>query len=158
MDVHIMNFAFHVVRTAIVVKDFFVSTFCPRKVPVTRDKVTYEESWRTEDDIVFHTVRQTDTNGDVREKIGIHYVGYDQHVYYPLEAMFKPCRPPWFFIGCNGAEDKTTDMEPYICMGNVIRNELLQHLFPRSKRWVYIHPVTFEETVFPSKGISIEND
>jgi len=151
-----MNLVFQAVRTAIVVKEYFVSLCCPRKTAV-QDRVTYEESWKTEDGIVFHRVRQTDMNGNIREKIGVHYPGYE-HSYYPCEAMFKSSRPPWFFIGCDGTEDKTADMEPYICIGNVIRPELLQHLFPRSKRWVYIHPTTFEETVFPSKGIAIEYD
>jgi hypothetical protein len=74
------------------------------------------------------------------------------------EAVFLECRPPWFFIGCDGNQDKTSDLEPYICRGNEIRPELLRHLFPGSKKWVYIHPTTFEETDFPSKGIAIEYD
>jgi len=152
-----MNLAFYAVRTAIVVKELFVSLCCPRKLPEKQGHVRYTDSWETKDGIVFHTVQRTDTNGNVRKKIGVHYAGQD-HIYYPHDAMFQPCRPPWFFIGCDSVEDKTADMEPYVCVGNVIRSELLQCLFPRSNRWVYIHPTTFEETVFPSKGISIEYD
>lgn len=73
--------------------------------------------------------------------------------------------PPWFFIGCydsaESLQDKTFEMEEYIYPGNVISAHLLKHLFPGTKRWVYIHPETFEETDFPSEGIVIaqeEND
>ena len=75
-----------------------------------------------------------------------------------LSRFFADCKPPWFFIGCDNSVDRTMDLEPYVCVGNLIRPELLQHLFPGSKRWIYVHPTTFEETEFPSEGISIEND
>jgi hypothetical protein len=86
------------------------------------------------------------------------YYGQEEESPVSKESMFLDCRPPWFFIGCDGNQDKTSDLEPYICRGNKIRPELLLHLFPGSKKWVYIHPTTFEETDFPSKGIAIEND
>jgi hypothetical protein len=68
--------------------------------------------------------------------------------------------PPWFFIGCydsaESLQDKTYEMEEYVYPGNVISAHLLKHLFPGTRRWVYIHPETFEETDFPSEGIVIE--
>jgi len=70
-----------------------------------------------------------------------------------------PPPPPWFFIGCydsaKSLEDRTCEMDEYIYPGNTITQDLLQHLFPGSQRWVYIHPQTFEETEFPSEGIVI---
>lgn len=70
-------------------------------------------------------------------------------------------RPPWFFIGCydsaKSLQDKTSEMDDYIYPGNVITNDLLQHLYPGAQRWVYIHPETFEEMEFPSDGIVIQD-
>jgi hypothetical protein len=112
------------------------------------------------DSLRFRTV--TAHSGDnTWTKVRVHYdqdggEGDEEEV--ALEDMFLECRPPWFFIGCDGNQDKTSEMEPYICRGNKIRPALLRYLFPGSKKWVYIHPTTFEETDFPSRGISIEND
>lgn len=68
--------------------------------------------------------------------------------------------PPWFFIGCydsaKSLQDKTFEMDEYVYPGNKITLELLQHVFPGTQRWVYIHPQTFDETEFPSEGIPIE--
>jgi hypothetical protein len=78
---------------------------------------------------------------------------------------YKDCnrsniRPPWFFIGyydsAKSLQDKTSEMDDYIYPGNLITNDLLQHLYPGAKRWVYIHPETFEEMEFPSDGIVIQ--
>ena len=76
-------------------------------------------------------------------------------------SVFPPTPPPpWFFIGCydsaKSLEDKTPEMDDYIYPGNVITLDLLRHLFPGTRRWVYIHPQTFEETDFPSEGIVIQ--
>jgi hypothetical protein len=53
-------------------------------------------------------------------------------------------------------QDKTFEMDEYVYPGNKITLELLQHVFPGTQRWVYIHPQTFDETEFPSEGIPIE--
>jgi hypothetical protein len=100
--------------------------------------------------------------------------GVKKHIVHPLGSSnessssssfstFLPHPPPpWFFIGCydsaQSLQDKTCEMEEYIYPGNVINMQLLKHLFPGTKRWVYIHPQTFEETDFPSEGIVIEDE
>lgn len=99
--------------------------------------------------------------------------GRTKRVVYPASAQSHKNRnvigftppyppPPWFFIGCydsaESLQDKTCEMDEYVYPGNVITLELLQHLFPGTQRWVYIHPETFEETDFPSEGIVIEAD
>jgi hypothetical protein len=100
--------------------------------------------------------------------------GRTKRVVYPASASSHKNRqqtirfvpptppPPWFFIGCydsaKSLQDKTYEMDDYVYPGNTITLELLQHLFPGSQRWVYIHPQTFEETEFPSEGIVIESD
>jgi hypothetical protein len=81
----------------------------------------------------------------------------------PSIGFTPPCpSPPWFFIGCydsaRSLQDKTCEMDEYIYPGNKITPQLLQHLFPGSQRWVYIHPRTFDETEFPSDGIVIEKE
>jgi hypothetical protein len=93
--------------------------------------------------------------------------GDTKHVVYPFnEESLRPAfdrskiHPPWFFIGCydsaRSLQDKTSELDPYIYPGNKITTDLLQHICPGSRRWVYIHPETFEETDFPSEGIVIQ--
>jgi hypothetical protein len=99
--------------------------------------------------------------------------GRTKRVVYPASAQSHKDRadigftppypsPPWFFIGCydsaESLQDRTCEMDDYVYPGNVITLALLQHLFPGTQRWVYIHPETFEETDFPSEGIVIEQD
>jgi len=142
------------VRYFVIAKELITSRCCPRKPKsATTD---YEEVWSSENSMTFRTV--TASSGyETRTKVRVYYDDCEEPAILK-EAMFFDCRPPWFFIGCDGNQDKTSDLEPYICRGNKIRPELLRHLFPGSKKWVYIHPTTFEETDFPSKGIAIEYD
>ena len=99
--------------------------------------------------------------------------GRTKRVVYPASAQSHNNRhsigfappyppPPWFFIGCydsaKSLQDKTCEMDDYVYPGNTITLDLLQHLFPGTQRWVYIHPQTFEETDFPSEGIVIKDD
>lgn len=99
--------------------------------------------------------------------------GRTKRVVYPASAQSHKNRraigltppyppPPWFFIGCydsaKSLQDKTCEMDEYVYPGNVITLAFLQHVFPGTQRWVYIHPETFEETDFPSEGIVIEED
>jgi hypothetical protein len=98
--------------------------------------------------------------------------GAKKHIVHPVGtfpasasafSQFLPHPPPpWFFIGCydsaESLQDKTYEMEEYVYPGNVISTQLLKHLFPGTRRWVYIHPETFEETDFPSEGIVIARE
>jgi hypothetical protein len=151
---------FCIVRAAIIVKRWFGS-ICRRTPDTPIEKVdeedyTYAESWKSEKGFMFQTVWQ-----DEDKKVRVFYPYEEIRRRRPtdeLSRFFVDCKPPWFFIGCDNSVDHTMDLEPYVCAGNVIRPELLQHLFPGSKRWIYVHPTTFEETEFPSAGISIEND
>jgi hypothetical protein len=147
-------FVYNAVRYFVIAREFVTGLCCPKHrsgKQSTPDR--YEDDWNTTGDIVFHAVTNIDTGST---KIQVGYGGDVPKI--SIEDMFRPCRPPWFFIGCDGNQDRTAELEPYICRGNEIRMDLLRHLFPGSKKWVYIHPTTFEETDFPSNGIAIEHD
>jgi hypothetical protein len=149
---------FCVVRAAIIVKRWFGSMCRTPDTPIetVEEEYTYAETWKSEKGFMFQTVWQ-----DEDKKVRVFYPYEEIRRRRPtdeLSRFFVDCKPPWFFIGCDNSVDHTIDLEPYVCAGNVIRLELLQHLFPGSKRWIYVHPTTFEETEFPSEGISIEND
>jgi len=149
---------FCLVRAAIIVKRWFGSICKTPDTPIETvdEEYTYAETWKSEKGFMFQTVWQ-----DEDKKVRVFYPYEEIRRRRPtdeLSRFFVDCKPPWFFIGCDNSVDHTMDLEPYVCAGNVIRPELLQHLFPGSKRWIYVHPTTFEETEFPSEGISIEND
>lgn len=100
----------------------------------------------------------TYSNGVIKRIV--HPASASSHKNRGVIGFTPPCPPPpWFFIGCydsaKSLQDKTADMDEYIYPGNEITLELLQHLFPGSQKWVYIHPQTFDETEFPSEGIAI---
>ena len=151
-------FLYNAVRYFIFAREFVISNFCPRRDyrHEPRPPTRYEESWVSGKPMTFRKVVALNDR-DIRTKIRVYYDDTDV-INTSNEELFESCRPPWFFIGCDGDQDRTAEMEPYICRGNEIKPALLRHLFPGSKKWVYIHPTTFEETDFPSKGISIEND
>lgn len=153
-------FLFNAVRYFILAREAVISACCPRRDYrlEPRNPKRYEESWVYHGQVVLRKVNaSSDDSRDVLTKIQVFYDNIEP-VAAPNERLFASCRPPWFFIGCDGDQDRTAEMEPYICRGNEIKMALLRQLFPGSKKWVYIHPTTFEETNFPSKGISIEND
>jgi len=128
---------------------------CPRKKTV-KPLPAYTSTW--EDAASFKIETRTYSNTLVKRVV--HPRGEKENTAELI--MGRPPPPPWFFIGCydsaKSLEDKTYEMEEFIYPGNKITLELLQHVFPGSQRWVYIHPETFEETEFPSEGIVIESD
>ena len=108
-----------------------------------------------------HFTIETLEYGDGSKKRIVHPAGTKQVT--GRVSVFSPHPPPpWFFIGCydsaESLQDRTYEMEEYIYPGNVISLRLLKHVFPGTKRWVYIDPKTFDETDFPSEGIVIEEE
>ena len=150
-------FVYNALRYFVIAREFVNGLCCPKRRPGKQiEPERYEDDWSTSGTIVFHTVTNVDSGVT---KIQVGYggcTGNGDVANISIEEMFRPCRPPWFFIGCDGNQDRTAELEPYICRGNEIRMDLLRQLFQGSKKWVYIHPTTFEETDFPSKGIAIE--
>ena len=122
---------------------------CTRK----KEGKEFSSSWEIRD--AFNIETRTYSNGLVKRVV--HPYG---SINTSILQMNLPPPPPWFFIGCydsaKSLEDKTYEMDEYIYPGNTITLQLLQHLFPGTQRWVYIHPQTFDETEFPSEGIAIE--
>jgi hypothetical protein len=68
---------------------------------------------------------------------------------------------PWFWIGgktSSGEEvDMTSQLEPYLISGNVIKPMFLSLLNPKIIKWVYLDE-TFNQIEFPTAGIVIKND
>jgi len=127
---------------------------CTRKdYSAAARKNLYSSVWEIYDDFKIET--RTYCNGLVKRVV--HPSGAENTSVLKLSL---PPAPPWFFIGCydsaKSLQDKTFEMDEYIYPGNKITPRLLQHLFPGTQRWVYIHPETFDETEFPSEGIAIE--
>lgn len=127
---------------------------CPRKkstyVPPSASTLEVHEQF---------TIETIDYGDGVKKRV-VHPAGSSP---LPSVPQFMPHPPPpWFFIGCydsaESLQDKTYEMEEYVYPGNVISTHLLKHLFPGTRRWVYIHPETFEETDFPSEGIVIARE
>ena len=129
---------------------------CPRKKTV-KTLPAYISTW--EDGAAGFKI-ETRTYSNTLVKRVVHHAAEKENT--SELSMGCPPPPPWFFIGCydsaKSLQDKTYEMDEFIYPGNKITLELLQHVFPGSQRWVYIHPETFEETEFPSEGIVIESD
>jgi len=148
------TFVYYAIRTHIFVRDTIATMCCPRRRKPTAE---YVETWSRHKDFLMRHVTQT--KSDVT-KIAIYTTAGKPDFNPSEERMFDQCIPPWYFVGSteNGSQvDHTADMDPYITPGNVIHLKFLYALFPNSTRWVYIHPETFEETDFPSEGISIRH-
>lgn len=129
-------FLFNAVRYFIIAREAVISTCCPRRDYRHQPKnpTRYEESWVYGEPVVLRKVDALRDDGlDVRTKIQVFYDNIPP-VAAPNDELFASCRPPWFFIGCDGDQDCTADMEPYICRGNEIKPALLRQLFPGSKK------------------------
>jgi len=141
------------IRAWLIVKEF---CGCTRKKPEARPTLP-KSHWTYGN--VFDIQTLVYANGITKRVV--HPAAASSHKNRPIISFTPPSPPPpWFFIGCydsaKSLQDKTFEMEEYVYPGNNITIELLQHIFPGTQRWVYIHPQTFDETEFPSEGIAIE--
>jgi hypothetical protein len=111
-------------------------------------------SFLEDETIAVETVTRTRPDGRQDERCAIWYKNKYREAYLS-EDLFAPCSPPWFVIYCH--EDDMTDvLAPYVCPGNLIDLEFLNHIV-LNKEWTYMNPQTFEETKFPSDGIVIKH-
>jgi len=146
------------IRAWLVVREFCC---CSRKKQAEQSSALASPpvtTWEIYDNFTIQNLRYS--NGRTKHVVHRGEVDRERNVSYAISPPYP--LPPWFFIGCydsaKSLQDKTCEMDDYVYPGNVITLDLLQHLFPGTQRWVYIHPQTFEETDFPSEGIVIEQD
>lgn len=75
----------------------------------------------------------------------------------PFEQRVKQ---PWIYVGDKTTElDLTRTFNRFLVVGNIIRQELIDHLITdEDSELIYIAPRTFEQLKFPGEGIRIEHD
>ena len=75
----------------------------------------------------------------------------------PFEQRVKQ---PWIYVGDKNTEtDLTRTFNRFLVVGNIIRQELIDHLITdEDSELIYIAPRTFEQLKFPGEGIRIEHE
>jgi len=92
-----------------------------------------------------------DGRTDLRIALWHHYAG--RVAYHHHELFVNTFPPPWLSIRCDDV-DYTSVLAPYVCRNNRITLSFLRTI-SRVGTWTYLSPTTFEDTEFPSSGITI---